>query len=111
MNERKGKGEYGRRDGRAEREAAVGDNGRCFFSTSVCPFPRFNSSFFSPLRAECRFHSEMGRDDHNQSRSYVYIRTVVGLDILVAKKDGGAYSPSSAPNGLDYFMFRNGHKF
>ena len=31
--------------------------------------------------------------------------SLVGLDILVAKKDGGAYSPSSAPNGLDYFMF------
>ena len=89
MNERKGKGGRGTSlsAGRRRQWAML------FFYVCLS-VSSFQFKFF-PLRAECRFHSEMGRDDHSHSQSYVYIRTV-GLDDLVAKKDGG-HTPRHLP--------------
>ena len=105
--------ERGRDEGRGTsrtRGGSAGDNGRCFFSTSVClsvrPFPRFNSSFFLSVPNVDSILREMGRDDRGHGRPvpllirvlYPNRRARAGLDFLVAKKDGGAYSSSSAPN-------------
>ena len=59
MNERKGK--EGMKEGwigwGSTVRAAAATMGDAFFSTSVCPFPRFNSSFFplSPCRMSIPF--------------------------------------------------------
>ena len=101
MNERKGKGGRGTSlsAGRRRQWAML------FFYVCLS-VSSFQFKFF-PLRAECRFHSEMGRDDHSHSQSHTCVVRVYSncRSRRFGGKEGWGHTPRHLPRiGLGDFL-------